>query len=158
MVDLGPYDKPVDFAWAEASKLKHSFIRAADVLGEQLSARRELGERALRDWRGVYAREFESSHMEITQSDAVRLIAEYTVAAEMVSQLANLAREEQERRDLAMVWKVEHDAWVEEQRERSAGEKLLDWGLGDDEPKPPQLPEIKPQPFVATGPPMMERG
>lgn len=158
VVDLGPYDEPVEFAWPEASKLKHSFIRAADVLTEQLSARQELGERALREWRGVYAREFENSHMEHTLFDAVRLIAQYEHAAQMLSQLSNLAREEKERRQVAMDWKEKHDKWVEEQRERSAGEKFLDWGLGDDEPKPPELPEIKPQPYVATGPPMTERG
>lgn len=158
MVDLGPYDKPVEFAWPEASKLKHEFIRAADRLGAQLSQRRELADRALRDWRGPYARDFESTHMTVTQDDAVRFIAEFTICAEMLSQLANLAREEKDRRALAMQWKVEHDAWVEEQRERSAGEMLLDWGLGDDEPKPPELPEIKPQPYVASPPPVTDRG
>lgn len=158
MVDLGPFEEPVRFAWREASDLKHEFVRAANILEAQLKARRSDANAAEKDWRGRYAEEFESEHMKITIGDATRFIVEFRLCAKMLEQLANLAREEDDRRQLAREWKEEHDKWEEEQRERSAGEKLLDWGLGDDEPKPPQKPEVKPQPFVASAPPVLNRG
>lgn len=158
MVDLGPYEEPVEFAWAEASKLKHEFVRAANLLDAQMAPRKGLADRARSDWRGAYARRFERNDAKIIQTDAARMSAEFTVCAEMLSQLADLARQEKARRAVALKWKADHDAWVEEQRERSAGEKFLDWGLGDDEPKPPQIPEIKPKDYVATAPPPSDRG
>ena len=71
----------------------------------------------------------------------------------MLSQLANLARKEQDRRDVAMVWQREHEAWEREHVDDDFIDDLGDVLGGSDEPKPPDLPEIKPEPLVAEAPP-----
>jgi hypothetical protein len=132
MTDLGPFDDDVPFAWHAASGLKHSFLRAADELETQIGQRTSYGQEVKRDWRGRYAQEFE--------------------------ELADRARQEQERREIARAWKTKHDAWEREQAHRNLAEKLGDLLGGDDEPKPPDLPEIRPHPHVPDVPSIGGRG
>src|SRR4051812_8636419 len=150
MLNLGTYETDVDFAWEAASRLKQSFLRAASELEAQIPRRNAYAGHALRDWRGRYADEFESEHMAVTARDAHRIAAECRRCAAMLEELARLAREEQQRRELARAWKTEHDAWEREQASHHGlGGLLDDIGdavFGDGEPRPPDLPEIKPHP------------
>jgi hypothetical protein len=157
MVDLGPIEEDVPFAWDAASKLKRLFLRTADELEEQIPRRGSYGQHAKRDWRGRYANEFDN-HMSITTGDAGRIAAELRKCAQMLHELTQLAREEQQRREIARAWKVKHDAWEADQANDNVLDDLGDLLGGDDEPKPPDLPEIKPQPLVAEAPPTGERG
>jgi hypothetical protein len=151
VTDLGPYEEDVKFAWEAASKLKHEFERTAHELSDQARARRKLADHAKDDWHGRYVSVFERQHMSCTLKDAAALSKEMLRCAQMLHELSNLAREEDDRRKLARAWKVEHDKW---EREHDGGIvgffKDLD---GNEEPKPPDLPEIKPQPMVADSPP-----
>ncbi len=158
MADLGPFTEDVKFAWDAASRLKHSFIRAADELEAQIPRRSSYAQHAKRDWRGTYAEQFEGEHMPITIGDARKIAAECRRCAQMLEQLSQLAREEQERRELAREWKREHDAWERDQADDNILDDVVDIVGGDDEPKPPDLPEIKPHPLVAKAPPVGDRG
>ena len=158
MVDLGPIQEDVPFAWGAAAKLRQEFLRAAEELEGQVPSRNSYAQHALQDWRGRYAQEFEGEHMAITTGDARRIAAELRKCAQMLHELANLARKEQERRDVARAWQVKHDAWEREQSNDGFGENLWDSIAGDDEPKPPEVPEIKPEALVAASPPVKDRG
>ena len=158
MTDLGPITQPVPFAWDAASALKDTFLRAASELEAQIGERTSYAEEAKRDWRGRYAQEFESEHMAAMRGDAHKLAAACRTCAAMLEQLADRARQEQERRDLALAWKHEHDAWEREQADRNLLEKAADLLGGDDEPKPPDLPEIRPHPLVPDAPSIGARG
>jgi hypothetical protein len=157
MVDLGPIDEDVPFAWDAASKLKHAFLRTADELEEQIPRRSSYGQHAKHDWHGRYAKEFDG-HMSVTTGDAGRIAAELRNCAQMLGELAQLAREEQDRREIARAWKVKHDAWQADQADDNLLDDIGDMLGDDDEPKPPEQPEIKPHPLVADAPPTGERG
>jgi hypothetical protein len=158
MTDLEPITQKVPFAWHAASALKHSLLRAASELEAQIGERTSYAEDAKRDWRGRYAQEFESEHMAAMRGDAHKLAAACRSCATMLEELADRARQEQERRDLALAWQHEHDAWERHQAHRDAIEKLGDLLGGDDEPKPPDLPEIRPHPHVPDIPAIGARG
>jgi hypothetical protein len=158
MTDLQPITQPVPFAWHAASALKQSFLRAASELEAQIGERTSYAEHAKRDWRGRYAQEFESEHMAAMRGDAHKLAAACRTCATMLDELADRARQEQERRDLALAWQHEHEAWEREQAHRSLLEKAGDLLGGDDEPKPPDLPEIRPHPLVLDAPSIGARG
>jgi hypothetical protein len=158
MLDLGTYTEDVRFAWDAAARLKQSFLRAARELEDQIPRRDGYAEHALRQWRGRYADEFESEHMAVTARDAHRIAEECRRCAAMLEELAQQAREEQQRRELARAWKVRHDAWEREQAHRDILDKLGDLLGGDDEPAPPDLPEIRPHPHIAHAPGIGARG
>lgn len=156
MVDLGTFDEDVKFAWGEASKLKHELERAAELLEDQTATRRSQANHAKEDWHGRYVSVFERQHMSCTIDDAKAIAAEMRRCAKMLEQLANLAKQENQRRALAREWQAKHDEW-ERNRGDGIGQFLKDID-GTEEPKPPNVPEITPQPFVATSPPSRERG
>lgn len=93
--------------------------------------------------------------MSCTIDDARAIATEMRHCAKRLEQLANLARQEDERRAIAREWKARHEEW---ERNRQGGFigflKDLD---GNEEPEPPNEPEIIPQPFVATSPPCGSR-
>jgi uncharacterized protein YukE len=138
MVDL-ELMKDLDFPWALAKQLSAEFRRAAGEIDGQIPRRNSMATHAKEDWRGTYARKFDG-HMEICTGDAAKLAAALEKAAATLDELAQLAREEQERRDIAQAWKVEHDAWEREQSNDGLLENAWDGIAGDDEPKPPDLP------------------
>jgi len=148
----------VPFAWGAAAKLKQTLLRTASELEGQISSRKSYSRHALTDWRGRYADEFEHEHMAITVNDAERIAAELRNCAEMLHELANLAREERQRRLVAREWKIEHDKWEAEQAKDNFIDDVGDVLGGDGEPQPPDLEEIIPQPMVATAPPCGTRG
>ncbi len=153
MVDLGPFTEPVRFAWDEADKLEAALESAADRLEAQIGGRARDGERALDDWRGNYAKLFREQHMHITITDAKAIAAALRKCAAMVRQLRELAEEEKERRRIALEWHNKHEAWERDQADDDALDNLGDLLGGSDEPKPPDVPEIKPKELVATSPP-----
>jgi uncharacterized protein YukE len=158
VTDLGIYDRDVEFAWGEASRLKHEFERAADELEGQLGSRRSQADHAERDWHGRYRSVFENIHMSCTIGDARGIVAELRRCAQMLEQLANLAREENDRRRQARAWKVKHDDWKRAKDHQGILGDIGDFLGGDDEPKPPNIPVVTPQPFVASEPPSNDRG
>jgi hypothetical protein len=96
--------------------------------------------------------------MSAIRRDARNLAAACRTCATMLEELADRARQEQERREIARAWKTKHDAWEREQAHRNVAEKLGDLLGGDDEPKPPDLPEIRPHPHVPDVPSIGGRG
>jgi hypothetical protein len=151
---LGAITEDVKFAWGEASALRHEMLRAATELEQQARARSTLAADAKEDWHGRYVSVFERQHMRCTIEDGFAIASELRNCAKMLHELAQLAREENRRRALARAWKDEHDEW-----ERTHDSGFL--GLGDlngnEEPKMPDLPEIVPQPLVASSPPVGSR-
>jgi hypothetical protein len=112
MTDLGPIEEDVRFA------------RAAE-----------------QERRGVYAGKF-TGRMTICANDAHRVAAAMRDAADKLDELAVLAREEQDRRELARAWKVEHDAWQRREDDKGMFESFTDGvGITDyDEPVCPVGP------------------
>jgi len=145
---LGAIKEDVKFAWGEASTLRQELLRAAMELEQQAKARSILAADAKEDWHGRYVSVFERQHMRCTIDDGFAIASALRNCAEMLHELAQLAREEN-KRALARAWKDEHDEW-----ERTHDSGFL--GLGDlngnEEPKMPDLPEIIPQPLVASFP------
>jgi hypothetical protein len=149
-------EKDVEFAWAEASRLKQEMKRAAAELKRQAQTRRRHANKAKEDWHGRYVSVFERTHMSCTIGDALAIAEELEKCVTMLEGLKELAQQENERRRIAREWVAEHEEW-----ERNRGSGLLQ-GLkdldGTEEPKMPHLPEVDPPPFVATAPPSRDRG
>lgn len=139
MTDLAPLMTDIKFPFALASRLSAEFRRAASDLDAQIPRRNAMATHAKEDWRGTYSRKFDG-HMKICTSDAGKIASGLEEAAATLDELAQLAREEQERRDIAQAWKVKHDEWEREQSNDGALENAWDGLAGDDEPKPPDLP------------------
>jgi uncharacterized protein YukE len=151
MTDLGPIEEDVRFAFGPASALAAQLRSTASMLDARVPRMRSAAHHAKQDWHGSYAHTFDR-HMRICTGDAAKFVAALERAADMLDQLARLAREEQDRREIARAWKIEHDEW-ERNHDGGIGGFLHDTLLGSGEPKPPNLPEIKPHPLVAESPP-----
>jgi hypothetical protein len=139
MADLGAIEEDVKFDWATATKLSSELRAAATELDGQIPHRNAIADTAKQEWRGVYAGKF-TGRMAICTGDASRLATALRLAAKELDELAQLAHEEQHRRELARAWKVKHDAWKEHQKHRGVFETVGDFFGGDDEPKPPVGP------------------
>lgn len=141
MTDLGAIEEDVRFAWEAAAALSADLRATADGLEGQIPRRNSLAGAAKEEWRGVYAHKF-TDRMTICTTDAGRVAAAMRDAASKLDELAVLAREEQERRELARAWKVEHDAWRERESNKGMFESFTDAvGLTDyDEPVCPVGP------------------
>jgi hypothetical protein len=148
----------VPFAWDAASKLKQEFLRTADELEGQIGGRQADGHEALHEWRGGYAREFEHTHLAITTGDARQIAAVLRTCAEMLHELANLARKEQDRREAMRAWQVKHDAWQRDQADDGLATSFVKSIVGDGEPKPPDLDPITPRHIEVNAPPVRHRG
>lgn len=143
MVDLGPFMDDVRFPWGLAARLSADFRSAASQLDGQIPRRNALASHAKQDFRGAYSRKF-SGHMKICTGDAAKIATALEEAAATLDELAQLAREEQERREIAREWKRKHDEWEKEQSNDGLFENAWDAVAGDDEPKPPDIPEKTP--------------
>lgn len=148
----------VPFAWGAAAKLKSRLVRAADELEGQIGARQADGREALEQWRGGYAREFEHEHLTATAGDARQIAAALRSCAELLHELADLARKEQERRVAMRAWQHEHDAWERDRANDGLVTDLLKAVVGDDEPKPPDLDPITARHLEADAPSVRHRG
>lgn len=150
MTDLGPIEEDVRFAFEPARALAAQLRRTASMLDQRVPRMRSAAHHAKQDWHGAYARKFDQ-HMQICTGDAAKFAIALEHAAEMLDQLAQLAREEQQRREVARAWKIKHDEWKRNHHGGLGG--FVHDLFGDGEPKPPETPEIKPHPFVADHPP-----
>lgn len=141
VTDLGAIEEDVVFAWSAATTLSAEMRSMASELDAQIPRRNGLAQEAQRDWRGVYGGKFDD-RMKICTGDAARLATSLRDAADKLDELAVLAREEQDRRELARAWKVEHDTWQRRQGDRGLFEKFTDGvGITDiDEPVCPVGP------------------
>jgi hypothetical protein len=149
MTDLGPIEEDVLFAWGPAASLSAQLRRAARMLDNRIPRLKSAAHHAKEDFRGVYARKFDH-HMSICTGDAAKFSAAMEKAAEALDQLSQMATEEQQRREIAREWQRRHEEW-----ERKRGDGLLQTLKdldGTEEPKPPDLPEIKPHPLLAKAP------
>jgi uncharacterized protein YukE len=151
MTDLGPIEEDVKFAWGPAAALSAQLRRAARTLDDSIPRIAAAALHAKQDWRGAYARRFDD-HMTKCTTDARRFAAAMEDAAATLDELADLARKEQQRREIARAWKVRHDEWEKHHGGIVNTLKDLATGDGDPEPKPPDLPEITPHPRVAHAP------
>jgi uncharacterized protein YukE len=141
MTDLGAIEEDVRFAWDAATALAADLRATAGGLEGQVPRRNSLADTAKEEWRGVYAGKF-TGRMSICTSDAGRVASAMRDAAEKLDELAVLAHEEQERRELARAWKVEHDAWQRREDDKGMFESFTDGvGITDyDEPVCPVGP------------------
>jgi uncharacterized protein YukE len=155
MTDLGPIEEDVRFAWGPATALAAQLRTTAHMLDARVPRMRSAAHHATEDWHGAHRRKFDR-HMEICTGDAAKFVTALQEAAEMLDQLAQLAHNEQNRREVARAWKIEHDEW-ERNHDGGIGGFLHDTLLGSGEPKPPEEPEIHPHPLVAASPPSGER-
>jgi uncharacterized protein YukE len=141
MTDLGPIEEDVRFAWEAATKLSADLRSIAAGLDEQIPRRNTLADAAKQQWRGVYAGKF-TDRMTICTTDAHRVAGALRDAADALDELAVLAHEEQDRRELAREWKIEHDAWQRREDDKGMFESFTDTvGITDyDEPVCPVGP------------------
>jgi uncharacterized protein YukE len=151
MTDLGPIEEDVRFAWGPASALSAQLRRTAQALEQAVPRMHSAADHAKEDWQGAYARKFDR-HMQIATGDAAKFVAALDRAAGMLDELAQLAHEEQHRREVARAWKIKHDEW-KRHHGGGLGGFVHDSLFGSGEPKPPEQPEIKPHPLVADTPP-----
>src|SRR5919112_5906835 len=107
MPDLGAYDKSVEFDWGVADALVAQLTARAALLRAQGDKRNPLAAKARTDWRGVYEAKF-GERMKVCLTDAGDLAKAMEKAAKQVKELAKLAREEQERRNLAKQYVQDH--------------------------------------------------
>ena len=114
MSDLGAIDEDVQFEWEAARSLSNALRITAGELQIQIPRRNAFAVEARRDWQGEFAGKF-ITRMTYCTVDASRLAEAMLDAANKVNELSLLAREEQERREMARAWKIEHDAWVQQE-------------------------------------------
>lgn len=137
------------FAWGAAGSLSAQLRRAARQLDNRIPRLESAAHHAQEDFCGAYARKFDR-HIDICMSDAAKFVDAMNEAAIMLDELSQLASDEQKRREIAREWKRKHDEW---ERSRDGGiiQALKDLD-GNEEPKPPDLPEIKPKPRLSETP------
>jgi uncharacterized protein YukE len=145
MTDLRGIHEPVPFDWDAADALVAQLTARAVLLRAQGEKRNPFAAKARTDWRGVYAGKF-GERMKVCLSDAERLATAMDKAADQVKELAKLAREEQERRDVAKQYELDLKAWQERRDRRGVLETGVDgvtefFGASDDKPQPPSGPK-----------------
>ncbi|HEX8157811.1 MAG TPA: hypothetical protein VF526_10545 [Solirubrobacteraceae bacterium] len=148
MEDLGAIHEPVPFNWEAADALVAQFNAGAGLLRGQRSRRTDLASKARTDWRGVYEGKF-GARMTVCVTDAGRLADAMELAAKQVKELAQLAREEQQRRDVAKQYERDLKEWQDRRDQRSALEAGVDgftefFGADDGKPQPPDGPKSTP--------------
>jgi len=138
MPELGAYNEDVQFNWDAAEKLAKELRSTADVLYKQINERKRIGARTsvgpLAEWEGSYAHQFDE-RLNICTGDAHHFVTSMRQAANDLDNLAELAREEQQRRELAREWvKQQSDQnWFE----RNIADPVSDFFGGEDVPPPP---------------------
>ena len=95
------------FDWAGAARLSAELRSTAALLEGQVPRRNSIAQSAKSEWRGVFSEQF-LDRMKICTKDAGRLAEAMRQAASDLDELAELARDEQERRDKAQAWEAEN--------------------------------------------------
>lgn len=138
MTQLGAVTERVAFDFDAAQRFTARLRATAGELDTELGARTAAAGRALEEWRGVFADRFRAQ-MDYFGTGARTFADSMRRTAARIDQAAELARQEQARRDRAQ-------AWVDEQNAMNGLEKVLDavgdFFTGDD--APPESPPIEP--------------
>lgn len=134
MPELGAYTEDVVFNWEAADSLVAELRSTANVLERQIGERRQIAAGARTQWEGSYGEQFDG-RTNICTGDAQRFVTKMREAANGLQELADLAREEQDRREQAR-------EWVAQQEDKNLVEEGLDalqsvFGFGEDVPPPP---------------------
>ena len=143
MADLGAIHEDVRFNWDAAGRLSAQFRMVATTLEGQISQRNTMAGQALQEWRGVFAEQFRV-RMGTCTGDAQRFAESMRLAAKQLDELAELAREEQSRRERARQWETD-------QANESLLEKGVEFFTGDDD-KPPVPGPITPPRYTMAPP------
>ncbi len=134
--------EPVRFAHSEATQLSAALRAAATELESQAVNRRGWAKDALRDWRGRYADQFKTD-TETGAKNAEEFARVMRDSARQLDDLAQKARDEQDRRDRTAAWQAEQDSEYFWER----GWESF-WGTDEKPPDtslPPEPPAIAPQ-------------
>ncbi len=108
-VNLGAIDSDVEFNFTHAESLKTAFTNAADTLDNQVTSRASLVTTANKDFKGYFQTVFDDNAT-TAAADATDLTTALRNAADLVNQLIEQAREENERRRIAREFRAEQDS------------------------------------------------
>lgn len=122
-VNLGAIDSDVEFNFTHAESLKTAFTNAADALDNQVTSRASLVRTANKDFKGYFQTVFDDNAT-TAAADATDLTTALRNAADLVNQLIEQAREENERRRIAREFRAEQDS-------ENIIKKGWDWIFGD---------------------------
>lgn len=122
-VNLGAIDSDVEFNFTHAESLKTAFTNAADTLDNQVTSRASLVTTANKDFKGYFQTVFDDNAT-TAAADATDLTTALRNAADLVNQLIEQAREENERRRIAREFRAEQDS-------ENIIKKGWDWIFGD---------------------------
>ena len=109
MSELRGIEEDVQFDWAGAARLSAELRSTAALLESQVPRRNSIAQSAKAEWRGAFSEQF-LDRMKICTKDAGRLADAMRTAAQGLDELAELARDEQDRRLRARAWKAENDS------------------------------------------------
>lgn len=131
------------FDWAGAERLSAELRSTAAVLDDQIPRRNSIAQSAKSEWRGVFSEQF-LDRMKVCTADAGRLADAMRKAATGLDELAQLARDEQNRRDRAQAWKAENDSenFVESGFEKLTGTDEEPFSEPPIDPKNVQIPGL----------------
>ncbi len=136
MADLGAIAEDVPFDFGTASSLATAFDGAATAIDNQASSRSSWVTTGLTDFKGRFSEIFRSNAV-VAANDATELSTRLRQVATQARYLAEEARKEQERREIARAWKQRQD-------NRNWFEQGVDWFTGGDKP-PVGPPAAEPQ-------------
>lgn len=149
MGELGAIEEDVRFDWAGAEQLSAELRSTAALLDDQVPRRNAVAESARTEWRGAFSEQF-VDRMRICTSDAQRFAEVMRTAATDLDALADMARQEQARRERGREWEAE-------QRSEGGVEKFVEGLFGTDE-QPFSEPIIYPPNVRIDNPAASNRG
>lgn len=131
------------FDWAGAAQLSAELRSTATVLDAQVPRRNSIAQAAKSEWRGVFSEQF-LDRMKVCTTDAGRLADAMRQAATDLDELAQLARDEQARRDRAQAWEAENasEGILESGFEKLTGTDEEPFSEPPIEPKNVQIPSV----------------
>ena len=145
---LGANAEPVPFDFGAASALVEACRTAASSVDGQVGQRWSLVSTGSKEFKGLFSQLFAQNAL-TAAADATELSSSLRQMADAAQQLADQAKEEQQRRDKAKAWQEEHDS-------RSGAHKVWDdlFNSGDD---PPFSQPVEPPPVAVAAPPSRPR-
>lgn len=151
MPELGAYQENVQFNWCGAAVLAAELRATATLLDWQVGERRRIAGGARAKWEGAYGGQFDGRVVTCT-GDATRFATSMRDAADMLDELARLAREEQDRRVAARAWVAKQNSGGGFLGLGHVTDAIGDWVSGDDMPPPPPPVEPPTIPVYDTSP------
>ena len=142
MGELGGIED-LKFDWAGAARLSAELRSTATVLDGQVPRRNSIAQAAKSEWRGVFSEQF-LDRMKVCTTDAGRLADAMRQAATDLDELAQLARDEQARRDRAQAWEAENQSenFLESGFEKITGTDEEPFSEPPIQPKNVQIPGV----------------